>query len=148
MPRELRVRNFEDIRAELNRLAQGPVETTGRWSYFQILSHLAKAVEGSMLGTRRPMPFWKKYILGPFLYRLFVLRGSIPGGIKGRPMERTEGDESQALAQLRAALEAFEKFNGPFSDHPILGPLSKKQWGNFHPLHFANHIRWAQSTKG
>jgi len=144
MPRELRCKNFEDIRAELDRLQKGPVETTGNWSYFQIITHLTKAVEGSLKGVKREMPWWKKHLRGPFLFHLFVLRGYIPEGIKGPPADRIEGNETEAVANFRKALETFEKFEGPFSDHPILGALDKKQWAAFHPLHFANHVRHAK----
>ncbi len=147
MPRELRCGTFEDIRAELHRLSQGPVETTGNWSYYQILTHLTKGVEGSMKGVKRDMPWWKKHLLGPALYRLFVFRGYIPRGIKGPPSDRVEGNEAEALAAFRKALDDFEKHEGPWSDHPILGPLTKAQWANFHPLHFANHVSHARKKE-
>jgi len=147
MPRDLRCRTFDDIRAELDRLSQGPVETTGNWSYYQILTHLTQAVEGSMKGVKREMPWFRKNVIGPLFHRLFVLRGYIPRGIKGPPADRVEGDEAQALAQFRKALDAFEKFEGPWSDHRILGPLTKKQWAEFHPLHFANHISHARKKE-
>ena len=140
MPRDLRCRTIEDVRAELDRLNQRPVETTGNWSYYQILTHLTKAVEGSMKGVKREMPWWKKNLLGPVLYYLFTWRGYIPRGIKGPPSDRIEGDEAEALVAFRKALEVFEKHQGPWSEHPILGPLDKTQWANFHPLHFANHV--------
>jgi hypothetical protein len=140
MRRELRFRSFEDVHADLDSLSHGPLETTGNWSYFQMLTHLTKAVEGSMKGLKREMPWWKRHIVGPLLYRLFAARGYIPKGIKGPPADRIEGNEAEALAQFRKALETFEKFDGPFSDHPILGPLNKKQWTVFHAMHFANHV--------
>jgi hypothetical protein len=120
------------------------VETTNNWSYFQIIDHMAQAVEGSMKGVKRDMPWWKRRLLGPFLYGLFVRKGSIPAGIKGRPPERIEGDEARAVARLRKALDDFERHEGPWSDHPILGSLNKAQWANFHPLHFNNHVRHAK----
>lgn len=147
MPRNLRCRTFDDIRAELDRLGQGPVETTGSWSYFQILTHLTKAVEGSMKGLKREMPWWKRHLVGPLLFRIFVIRGYIPRGIKGPPADRIEGNEAEALAHFRNSLEAFEKFEGPWSEHPILGPLNKKQWAAFHPLHFANHVSHARKKE-
>ena|SRR5258708_17439591 len=140
MRRELKFRTFEEVRAELTRLEQGPVETTGQWSFFQIIVHLAKGIEGSMKGVRREMSFWRRHILGPLLYRLFAFRGYIPKGIKGPPADRIEGNETEAIAQFRKALEAFEKSEGPYSDHPILGQLTKKQWVVFHSMHFANHV--------
>ena len=45
MHRGLRCKNFGDMRSELDRLGGGPVETTGNWSYFQIITHLTQAVE-------------------------------------------------------------------------------------------------------
>jgi hypothetical protein len=141
MPRHLRCKNFQDIRAELARLGDSPVETTGKWSYFQMLSHLAKAVEGSMKGTRREIPWWKRHLLGPVLYRLFSARGYIPEGIKGPPPDRIEGNAAEARILLEKALENFEKSEGPYSDHPIMGPLNKQQWLVFHSMHFANHVR-------
>ncbi len=147
MPRPLRCKNLNDIRADLTLLEKSPVETTGNWSYFQIITHLTQAVEGSMKGLKREMPWWKKHILGPLLHRLFVMKGYIPAGIKGRPVERVEGNEAGAVAQFRKALDAFEKFEGPLSDHPILGQLNKKQWASFHPLHFQNHARHVKSQK-
>jgi len=145
MRRELRFRSFDDIRSELNRLGRGPVETTNHWSYFQIMTHLTKAVEGSVKGVKREMPFWKKHIVGPLLYRLFALRGYIPKGIKGPPSDRIEGNEAEAVAQFLKALETFEKSGGPYSDHPILGPLNKKQWAVFHVMHFANHVGYTKT---
>ncbi len=144
MPRDLRCKNFADIRAELDRLSQGPVETTGSWSYYQILTHLTKSMEGNMKGVKRDMPWWKKRVVGPLLYRLFAFRGYIPRGIKGPPSDRVEGNEAEALAAFRRALEAFEKFEGPLSGHPILGLLNKRQWLVFHSMHFANHVSHAK----
>lgn len=144
MGRELRFKSFEEIRAELVRLESGHVETTGNWSYFQILTHLTKAVDGSMKGLKREMPWWKKHLVGPLLYRLFAMRGYIPKGIKGPPADRIEGNEAEALAQFRRSLETFEGFEGPMSDHPILGTLNKGQWAIFHAMHFANHVRHAK----
>jgi Protein of unknown function (DUF1569) len=148
MPRKLRCKTLGDIRDELARMERGPVETTGNWSYFQILAHLSKAVEGSLKGARREMPWRRRHVTGPLLYRLFALRGYIPAGIPGPPRERIEGDETAALAQYRKALEDFERHEGPFSDHPILGPLDKKQWAVFHALHFANHMGHARLKAG
>lgn len=144
MGRELRFKNFEQVRAELDRLGTGLVETTGNWSYFQIIDHMAKAVEISLTGVQREMPFWKKRILGPFLYRLFAFRGYMPAGIKGRSPDRVEGNEAEAVARLRRALDAFEAYEGPFSDHHVLGPFTKKQWRIFHSMHFANHASHAK----
>ena len=148
MKRELRFKTFEDIRNELRQLGQGPVETTGLWSYFQILTHCAASLENTIKGIRRDMPWWKKYLIGPLSFKKIAADGFFPNGIKGNPMtsptEREEGDEKTALGRLRQALEEFEKFEGKFSDHPRLGVLNKKQWAYFHAMHLAHHLGHAR----
>ena len=113
MRRELRFKTLDDARAELARLEKGPVETFGSWSYFQILTHCAKALDGSAKGIKRDIPFFKRHILGPISYWDIKLRGFIPAGIQGPKTERIEGDEKAALEQLRKALDDFEKSVGP-----------------------------------
>jgi len=146
--RELRFKNFNDIRQELTSLEKGPVVTTGSWSYFQILEHCRKALEGSMKGIQREMSWWKMNVKGPLFYWKVSRDGFVPTGLgsplKGTPVERIEGDEKAALEQLRKALDEFERFEGPFSTHPYLGKLNKKQWLLFHSLHLANHLGHAR----
>ncbi len=147
MRRELRFKNFNDVRAELDRLEKGEVETTGQWTYFQILNHCAKATEGSTKGTKRELSWWKRHVMGPIGYHATVFRGYLPAGIglkPGVPVERVEGDEKAAMAHLRKALDEFEKFEGHFSDHPRLGNFNKKKWTAFHLMHLANHLGHAR----
>lgn len=148
MRRELRFKKIDDIRRELANLEKGPVITTGNWSYFQILEHCRKAVEGSMKGLQREMSWWKKHVIGPIGMYKTAMDGVIPTGIgspmKGTPVERIEGDEKTALEQLRKALDDFEKFEGNLSSHPRFGPMNKKQWLLFHSMHLANHLGHAR----
>jgi len=144
MRRELKFKTFDDARAELSRLGNSPVATTGSWSYFQILTHLAKAIEGSMKGVKREMPWLKKYVLGPLAFQGMWVMGSIPIGIKGPPSDRVEGDEKEALAQLLKAMGDFEKHEGPLSEHPKVGRLNKVNWTRFHTLHIANHLGYTK----
>ncbi len=144
MKRELRFKTLDDARAELARLEKGPVETTGNWSYFQILTHCTKALDGSAKGLKREMPWWKRRITGPIGYWDIHLRGFIPSGIQGPKSERIEGVEKGALEQLRKAMDDFEKSEGPWSDHPRLGNFNKKKWNLFHAYHLANHLGWTK----
>jgi hypothetical protein len=148
MHQKFKLKNFNDVRALLNQLEQGPVETTGLWSYFQILTHCATAMENSMLGRRREMSWWKRHVRGPLFFRKISRDGFLPSGIKGNPQiafdERIEGDEKAALTKLLKTMEDFEKFEGNLSDHILLGNLTKKQWILFHSMHLANHLGHAQ----
>jgi len=148
MRRELKFRNFNDARKELERLGPGPVETTGLWSYYQILTHCALGFENSMKGIEREMSWWKKHVSGPLRFQGMVLKGSIPMGIKGNPQttytERVEGDAKAAMDKLLQVMAEFEKFERKISIHPRVGKLSKKNWLRFHALHLANHLGYTK----
>ncbi len=147
MRRELRFKTFDEARAELARLEKGPVETTGNWSYFQILTHCAKGAESSVTSFSTLKPWLLRRIVGPIALKKLFKDGFIPAGIgakKGVKVERLEGDEKAALARLRKALDAFEKHEGPWGEHPFFGKLDKKKWTLLTSLHLANHLSWAK----
>jgi hypothetical protein len=140
--RELRFKTLDDARRELSILEKGPVVTMGNWSYFQILNHCAGALEGTMKGLKREFSWWKRNVTGPLAARKVMAQGFIPAGVKSSSpqTERVEGDEKIALGRLKKAMDEFETFDGPFSEHPRFGPLNKKQWIHFHAMHMANHL--------
>lgn len=143
MRRELRFKSFNDVKEELARLGQGPVETTGNWSYFQILTHCATSLENCMKGLKRDMSWWKRHVSGPRAYRKAVAAGFMPAGVgaqPGKPVERIEGDEKAALERLLKAMDNFEKFEGKLSEHPRMGLLNKEQWRLIIAIHMANHL--------
>jgi hypothetical protein len=44
---------------------------------------------------------------------------------------------------LQEAINLFFSSAGPFSGHPLLGPLSKEEWHQFHCVHSAHHLGFA-----
>jgi len=148
MRRELKFKNLEDVRSELNRLSQGPVETTATWSYYQILTHCAAALENTMKGLQPEMSWLHKHLVGPAFFHKNASDGYLPTGIKGRPEiapeKREEGDEKAALARLLKAMDDLDKFEGKFSLHRRLGKLKPHQWVHFHAMHMANHLGYAK----
>ncbi len=145
--RELRFKILDDARRELALLEKGPVATTGNWSYFQILTHCATSLEGTMKGIKRDISWWKRHFSGPRAARRVMAQGFIPAGVNSSSTlkpERVEGDEKEALIRLRKAMEDFEKFEGPLSEHPRFGPLNKNHWIHFHAMHLANHLGFAK----
>ena len=142
--RELRFKTLEDVRRELTRLEKGTVVTTGNWSYFQILNHCGKAIEKSVSSFSNLKSWWVRRFIGPIALRKVFKQGYIPAGagapVKGVAAERIEGDEKAALAELRKALDDFEKYTGPLAEHPFFGKMKKEQWTYLIALHGANHL--------
>ena len=147
MRRELRFKALDEARAEIDRLEKGPVETTGNWSYYQILNHCAKGIQSSTTSFSTTKTWLLRRLIGPIGLRKVFKQGFIPPGVgvkKGATFERIEGDEKAALAALRKALDDFEKHEGPWAEHPFFGKLDKKQWTLLTSLHLANHLGWAK----
>jgi hypothetical protein len=123
------------------------VETTGAWSYYQILKHCTDQINFSMFGFPYTYsPFLRKtvgkYLLSKLLERGFML----PDGYNGQ-MEtaRIEGDDKNALTQLKSAIYTFRKFNKDFAIHPLYDIMDKPTWEKFHSIHIANHLSFVET---
>jgi len=145
MNRNLRFNSLEDAVAELNRLGKGKVTTMKLWTYFQILTHCADALEFSMSSYPRVMPGIIRKTIGKFFFNRMMKDGYMKAGAPNpsAPKTREEGDEKAALLRLQKALSAFEKFQGPFAIHPVFDELTKDQWAKLHSFHIANHLGFA-----
>lgn len=148
MRRELRFQTLNDARAELDRLEKVQVETTGNWSYFQILTHCAKSTNAIMRGFSTKKSWFLRRFVGPFALRKVFKQGFIPAGVgtsaKGVSVQRVEGDEKAALAELRKFMSEFEGYTGPLAEHPFFGKLNKEQWTRLAAIHMANHMGYAK----
>jgi hypothetical protein len=109
------------------------VETTGAWSYYQILKHCTDH------------PFLRKTV-GKYLLSKLLERGyMLPDGYNGQlETARIEGDDRLALSQLKAAIYSFRKFNKDFAIHPLYDTMDKPTWEKFHSIHIANHLSFVE----
>lgn len=122
------------------------VETTGVWSYYQILRHCTEHIQFSM--THFPYtynPFLRKTV-GKYLLARILERGyMMPDGYNGQiETVRIEGDDRIALLQFKAAIFAFRKFNREFAIHPLYDVMDKPTWERFHSIHIANHFSFVE----
>lgn len=122
------------------------VETTGVWSYYQILKHCTDHIEFSMTGFPYTYsPFLRKTV-GKYLLSRLLERGyMLPDGYNGQlETARIEGDDRLALSQLKAAIHSFRKFNKDFAIHPLYDTMDKPTWEKFHSIHIANHLSFVE----
>ena len=71
----------------------------------------------------------------------------MPEGIKlpSKELEPDPGVDDRAEAEaLRATIRLFLAEDGPFTAHPIFGPLSVEEWRNLHRIHCAHHLSFAK----
>ena len=142
MNRDLRFKTFEEALVELEKLEQGPVDTTGNWSFFQILEHCAGAIDRNMGGQMGQPSGFLKIVKGKFGKWKVLRQGYIPSGITNPRVQpqRLEGDAKAAAAHLRESIRKFREYQGPLSQHPLFGKMNKAEWEKFHIYHMANHF--------
>jgi len=154
---------LEHIRQEVERLTRGWSEADwhhaapGNWTYGQILEHLRLAFVGTTKGILKVMeggrPLGGKPTLKDRMQTFWVTKlGRMPSG-RVSP-EQTVPKEGLAAGSLRRFYDALvamdatladaeRRFGGRVKllDHPILGPLSAKDWRRFHRTHAKHHLK-------
>ena len=150
--RELAFERIEEVMPEVERLLAGHATSQG-WTLGQILHHLATSVRLSLL-ARGPAPSSpsdpeRERIL-EVRRRRFFRSGRFPEGIEV-PHEAlrppVDADARAEAGSLRLGLERLESSDGPFAPHPMLGPLSKAEWVEFHKIHCAHHLGFAKVAR-
>ena len=129
----------------------------GKWSCSQILEHLrlsyAATTKGTLNAMRIGKPLGGRPKLRDRISTFYVAGlGLLPSG-RTAPEHTTPKDGAglQSLRQFNDALVAMDatltdaekRFGSRVKllDHPILGPLTAKQWRRFHRTHARHHLK-------
>ncbi len=154
---------LELIRREVERLTRSlsrddwSYAPPGKWSCAQILEHLLLSYTATTKGTQTALqagkPMGGHPRLKDKLATFYVARmGFLPAGRQAPKMTRPEnGSQVPSLRQFNDALVAMdaslanaEKRFGSVAkilDHPILGPLTTKEWRRVHRAHARHHLK-------
>ncbi|MEZ6055757.1 MAG: DUF1569 domain-containing protein [Planctomycetaceae bacterium] len=142
--RELVLNSFDEVIAEVERLAGGEVTTTGKHSFPDIVRHLA--LTNNMMTGRiaAPKPPLMLRLLLPF-FRSSLLKGPVKPGVKlpAKAEAVFWSDEEisidDAIAMLKDSI-AYYQTNGPLPVHPIFGKASREQLDRLTYGHAAMHL--------
>jgi uncharacterized protein DUF1569 len=129
----------------------------GKWSTAEILEHLLLTYTGTVRGFQRCLqadkplataPTWKHRL------RTFVLLKLeyFPQGREAPAPTRPKGTPPEVvLSSLRENIRAMDEIIAACAqkfgervklvDHPILGPLTAREWRKFHWIHARHHMR-------
>ena len=129
----------------------------GKWCSYEILEHLALTYGQTAKALSRVAEGGKSVASRPTLKQrigIWVVcnREIIPGGRKaperavprGLPADQVVPTIRENLANMDQAIAACEATLGTkirIADHPILGPLTVKQWRTFHKVHTRHHMK-------
>ncbi len=141
--RRVRFRELDAVLADAGRMERAETRTTsGNWTAAQNVQHIAETVDRSIDGFEKLAP---EEIRRQAIPRLNgMLKDGFPAGIlippdmqEGLPASTVTWEE--ALENLRRAV-ARTRTETMNADHPFLGPMSHKQWGQFHCRHAELHF--------
>jgi hypothetical protein len=136
----------------------------GKWSVAEVLEHLYLTYTGTVKGFERVLHEGKPLARMPMLkdrIRAFVVTrfGHLPEGRKapertqprGMPADevrREIGPRIAAMDDVIAQCEARFGKRTRVLDHPILGPLTTRQWRKFHWVHGRHHVKQIRKLRG
>jgi hypothetical protein len=140
----LRFTSIADLREHLARLDGATVETTGGWDAGQIYYHLSASFEATFAPSRARASRWRRLRKLPL--RMYVLRSGLPKGVaipaavREKVNPPPDADAAVQFARLLRAIDAFEAAEGDLPAHPVLGPLTRREWRRFHLRHCELHL--------
>jgi hypothetical protein len=135
----------------------------GKWSAGDILEHLSLAFSGTVLGMRKRLesgrPTNRKSSLEQRL-RSFILtrvgyfppgrpapEGVVPRGVAPREAFNSIRQNLIAMDKAVGDCEACFGSNVKIANHPVLGPLTAKEWRSFHYVHTRHHMRQIRALR-
>lgn len=149
--RELDFPTLSDALADAESVAAGPHETTGNWSFGQILEHLARSIDANLDGVEAKPPLPLR-LFGPLMYpmmkRMVFGKAMVPGftlPARFRPQFNPDGDPplEEALAHYRNAVERANATT-ELKKHPFFGIMSMEEFNTLHTRHAALHLSFVR----
>ncbi len=140
--RKLDYASLEEMLADANRLASGPVKALGNWSAGQIFKHLAIAYNGSIDGFTMTFPLPLRLMAR--LFKKKLINGAMPAGFN-LPADAAKAvlpgptSTEEGLADLHAAVARLER-EPHRARHPMFGEISKEEWNKIHLAHANLHM--------
>jgi hypothetical protein len=129
----------------------------GKWSTAEVLEHLYLSYSGTTKAFERCLQADKPLARAPLLkdrMKTFVVTGlghmpegrkaperTQPRGMQSDEVTREIGPRISAMDAVIAQCEARFGERTRVLDHPILGPLTARQWRKFHWVHGRHHLK-------
>jgi Protein of unknown function (DUF1569) len=134
----------------------------GKWSAADVLEHLYLTYTGTIKGFGRVLAAGKPLVTASSWThrgRQLVVLGfrHMPTGRpspaaarpRGLPLEKVQVEIGPTIVKMDEIITDCERRlgRGKLLDHPILGPLSPRQWRLFHLVHGLHHVRQIAELK-
>jgi hypothetical protein len=136
----------------------------GKWCTGEILEHLYLTYTGTTKAFERCLqagqPQVRPRVLRDRARTIVVLglghmpkgrqspKHAVPRGMAPEQVAREIGPRISAMAEVIAQCESRFGKRNRLLDHPVLGPLTGRQWRKFHWVHGRHHVKQIQDLKG
>lgn len=129
----------------------------GKWCTAEILEHLYLTYTGTTKGFERVLadgsPKASTLSMRHRMRQIVVVGfGYLPEGRKsptvavptGLPLDKVKGGIAKSIVAMDSVIaQCGARFGSrvPVLDHPVLGPLTARQWRKFHVVHGRHHVK-------
>jgi hypothetical protein len=136
----------------------------GKWSAAQVLEHLCLTYIGSAKGFERCLqegrPLARAVTLKERVSTIVVTElgyfpegrkapeRTIPQGMAAEEVVNTIAEKLAAMDDLITQCESRFGRSTRILDHPVVGPLTARQWRKFHLAHARHHMRQILKLRG
>jgi hypothetical protein len=136
----------------------------GKWSVAEVLEHLYLTYSGTVKGLERCLQEGKPLATSLSLkqrLQIAVVTGAgyFPPGRqapertrpRGASPEKVVADIGPQIAAMDELIAKWEARHGKQTrllDHPVLGPLTARQWRKFHWVHGRHHVKQILRLRG
>ena len=128
-----------------------------KWCAAEVLEHLYLTYTGTIKGFAKVLEAGKPLVtrasmkqrvrtLVVVVFQLMPEGRQAPANTRprGLPAEKVRSEVGAKIAEMDAIMAQCEARFGrrrPLLDHPILGPLTARQWRTFHLVHGRHHVK-------
>lgn len=142
--RRLDFRNWGDLLADAQRLAEGGYDRAGKWSLAQALDHVGAGLRVAVAGSAKRMPWPMRMTARSFALPVMRAWRWIPAGIPAprwwQPQVPADADDAMALDRFRAEVAAFLGHAGPYHPHPAFDRLGREAYEDLMLIHASHHL--------
>lgn len=149
--RDLHFDSIDDIVADLEMLTASDVETTGQFTFGQIMEHLAITLD-LVVGKLSPPPIPAYMRWFARLGRPLVLSRPMSPGFKLPKQAQavfwpdSEIDPSEAYAHLKESIDRYN-MKDPLPKHPLFGTMNREQCDQLQCRHFELHLSFVHPAQ-
>jgi hypothetical protein len=122
--------SFDELLADAERMSAGHCRTVGRWTYPQILKHLALTADAMFDGFGFKAPWFARVLIAPLVRNSFLTK-PMRAGFKlpkraAKIIPAADASLAEALPHFRRAIGRFER-ETPTAEHPFIGKMAPQE---------------------